>query len=64
MDAILLMKSEKYTRSVERVVAVLKCFTPDTRELGVSQISRRASIPKATTHRILVTLTKDGLLER
>ncbi|MFQ5996105.1 MAG: IclR family transcriptional regulator [Dehalococcoidales bacterium] len=49
---------------MERVVAVLKCFTPDTRELGVSQISRRAGIPKATTHRILVTLTKDGLLER
>jgi len=64
MNTISPTKSEKYTRSVARVGAVLKCFTPDTWELGVSQISRRASIPKATTHRILLTLTKDGLLER
>lgn len=64
MDAALRLKSKRYTRSVERVVAVLKCFEPDALELGTTQISRRASIPKATTHRILVTLTKDGLLER
>lgn len=51
-------------RTVERVIAILKCFAPDASELGTTQVARRTGIPKATTFRILSTLAKGGLLER
>ncbi len=49
-------------RLVERVADILGCFTPDTPELGVSEISSRLQLDKATVCRILLTLKSKGLV--
>jgi len=64
MPQVSLRQSNDSPRYILRVMAVLKSFTPDASELGVAEISRKVGIPMTTTHRMLSTLTKGGLLER
>jgi len=52
-----------YTRSVERVTAVLKSFSLASPQLSLAEIYPKTGIPKSTAHRILSTLVKDGLLD-
>ena len=44
--------------------ASLKAFTPTEREWGVTDLARRLGIAKSTAHRLLATLTDEGLLEQ
>lgn len=50
--------------SVGNAARVLKAFTPTEREWGVTDLARRLSIAKSTAHRLLATLTDEGLLEQ
>ncbi len=50
--------------SLVKAVTIMRCFTPDNLELSAADICRQVSIPKSTTHRLLGTLTKTGLLDR
>ncbi len=50
--------------SVSNAARVLKAFTPAEREWGVTDLARRMSIAKSTAHRLLATLTDEGLLEQ
>ncbi len=50
--------------SVANAARVLKAFTPSEREWGVSDLARRLGIAKSTAHRLLATLTDEGLLEQ
>lgn len=50
--------------SVVKALSILKCFTPQNLELGVSEIARLVSLPKSTVHRLLVELTESKLLEQ
>ena len=50
--------------SVGNAARVLKAFTPNEREWGVTDLARRLSIAKSTAHRLLATLTDEGLLEQ
>lgn len=47
-----------------KAVAILKSFTPDALEVGTTDVARKVGMPKSTAHRLLVTLTKTGLLDR
>ena len=58
------METSKSTRLISRVISVLNSFGPDFPELSVTEISKRVGIPKASTYRILVDLSRGGLLER
>ncbi|CAG0970040.1 HTH-type transcriptional regulator KipR [Anaerolineales bacterium] len=51
-------------RAVERALDVLLCFTSQTPELTMSQISERTGINKSTVHRLLSTLEKKRFVER
>ena len=51
-------------RAVERAIDILKTFTVDQPEQGVSEISHRLDIHKSTVSRILATLERGGLVER
>jgi DNA-binding IclR family transcriptional regulator len=51
-------------RAVERALAVLLCFTSQTPELTMSQISEQIGINKSTVHRLLSTLEGKRFLER
>lgn len=47
-----------------RVLRLLAAFTPESPELTLSQLSRRAELPLSTAHRIVDELLRWGALER
>lgn len=49
---------------VDRVVDILEAFTTLGPELGVSDISRALNLKKATTHRLLASLRRRGIVEQ
>ena len=51
-------------RAVERALDVLLCFTSQTPELTMSQISEMVGINKSTVHRLLATLESKRFVER
>lgn len=56
--------SPKYTvRALERGMAILTCFSMDKPELGITELSNILGLHKATVHRLLVTLTNNGMVE-
>lgn len=50
--------------SVRNAARLLKEFSREDRELGVSELARRLGLGTSTTHRLLTTLTEERLLER
>ena len=51
-------------RAVERAVQILSAFDDGRAELGVSEIAQATGLHKATAHRITMTLSNTGFLER
>lgn len=51
-------------RAVERALDVLLCFSNQTPELSMTQISEMVGINKSTVHRLLATLEKKRFVER
>jgi IclR family acetate operon transcriptional repressor len=49
---------------ISRVSEVLRAFQGADRVLGISEISRRTGIPKASVSRIVAEMVETGLLER
>ena len=50
--------------SVRNAARLLKEFSRGSREIGVTELSRRLGIGKSTAHRLLNTLTEERLLEQ
>jgi DNA-binding IclR family transcriptional regulator len=51
-------------KSVKRAVALLRCFSLDEPELGVTELGKRLGIHKSTVSRLLSTLEGEGLVNR
>ena len=51
-------------RAVERAVRILSTFDNEHMEQGVAEIAQTTGLHKATAHRITMTLTNSGFLER
>lgn len=49
---------------LERAIAILDCFTEDSPELGIGEISRLTGISKGTVHRLVTTLLHDRMVEQ
>lgn len=54
----------KRLSSVAAAIALLKVFTEDEYELGISSLSQRLKLAKSTIHRLAMTLVSEGLLEQ
>jgi len=54
---------EVYIRSVGRAIKILEAFNNKSK-LGITEISKMLQIPKSTTHDIVTTLEKEGILEK
>ncbi len=54
----------KRLSSVGTAIALLKCFSAEEHELGVSELSRKLGVAKSTVHRLARTLISDGMLEQ
>ncbi|MCF3141696.1 helix-turn-helix domain-containing protein [Streptomyces platensis] len=53
------------TRSMlSRGLSILNCFRPGDFELALSELARRADMPKPTAHRLIAELVDAGMLER
>lgn len=50
-------------RSVERAIAILRCFSFDE-ELRLSQICERVELPKSTVHRLIASLEQAHFIEQ
>src|ERR1700760_2262498 len=62
MDAT---KHQAAPKSVlERVFAILDCFTAEESELTMAEVSAQTGIPKPTVHRLTRTLVQHQLLQR
>jgi DNA-binding IclR family transcriptional regulator len=51
-------------QSVERAIAILKSFTQEKPERGVTELSRELGLHKSTVSRLMITLEQGGLLSR
>ncbi len=50
-------------RSIERAVAILKAFSLEEEELGVTELSQKLDLHKSTVSRLLASLQREGLVE-
>jgi IclR family KDG regulon transcriptional repressor len=50
--------------SVASAIRLLKAFSEDEVDIGISDLARRLGIAKSTVHRLAVTLVSEGLLEQ
>lgn len=55
---------KKRLSSVATAIALLKAFSEDEVEIGVSTLSKRLGVAKSTVHRLAVTLVSEGMLEQ
>ncbi len=51
-------------QSIERTFAILRALAHGQERAGISEIARRADLPKSTTSRILASLEALGMVER
>jgi len=51
-------------RAVERILAVLECFTPAKTSLTIQQASEQIGLPKSTVFRLMQSLERAGYLIR
>lgn len=54
----------RYSRVLERGLAMLACFTPERPELGTSELARMLGIGRSTAHRFARALVELGYLQR
>jgi IclR family pca regulon transcriptional regulator len=54
----------RYSRSLERGLAILACFTPERPVLGIAEVADSLGMSRATTHRYMSTLLAQGYLRR
>lgn len=56
--------SKNSIRTIQRACSILRCFSEDNPELGVTTISQKTGIHKSSTSRILSSLQQEGFVEQ
>lgn len=57
-----LVKDRQFVTALARGLELLRCYSPDERYLGITELSRRTGLPKPTVSRLAGTLTKLGYM--
>ncbi len=56
---------ERYRiQAIDRAARIMACFDFDEPELSVTEVAAKTGLPKSTTHRILMALQHNGLIEQ
>jgi DNA-binding IclR family transcriptional regulator len=55
---------QKRLSSVATAIQLLKAFSEEQVDIGISELSRRLGVAKSTVHRLAATLASEGLLEQ
>lgn len=58
------MARDYLIHSVKKALQILRLFTPDRPEWGITEVSSSLGLSKSTTHRLMATLTNRGYLEK
>ncbi|NQT05506.1 MAG: IclR family transcriptional regulator [Dehalococcoidia bacterium] len=58
------MPIQRYFKSLDKAIAVLKCFTTETPELKTSEVASKVGMHRVTAHRLLETLSRENLLHK
>jgi IclR family KDG regulon transcriptional repressor len=58
------MEDISQVKTIDRLVKVLDCFTPDRSTWSLAELSTQLHLPKSTLHRFLVGLESHGILRR
>src|SRR5271169_2078612 len=58
------LREPRYSQSLERGLAILRCFTPSRPVLGIADIADELDMSRSTTHRYVITLVALGYLEQ
>jgi IclR family transcriptional regulator, pca regulon regulatory protein len=58
------VRGPRYSQSLDKGLAVLRCFTGEHSVLGVYDVASRLGLGRSTTHRLMATLLKLGYLEQ
>jgi IclR family transcriptional regulator, KDG regulon repressor len=59
-----LASKQKRLSSVGTAIQLLKAFSEEQVDIGISELSRRLGVAKSTVHRLAATLAAEGLLEQ
>ncbi len=51
-------------QSIDRAVAILRCFDARQPELGISQVARRTGLSTSTVHRLLMSMADNDLVRQ
>ncbi len=63
-ESIPTLREPRYSQSLERGLAILRCFTASRPVLGISDIADELDMSRSTTHRYVITLHALGYLEQ
>src|SRR6476660_2564707 len=58
------LREPRYSQSLERGLAILRCFTAARPVLGIADIADELGMSRSTTHRYVITLVALGYLEQ
>lgn len=58
------MSSTENVKSVERAMQILNCFSIESPELGITELSKKFKVSKSTIHRLVTSMQKHGFLEQ
>jgi IclR family pca regulon transcriptional regulator len=58
------LSEPRYSQSLARGLAILRCFTPERPVLGIADIADELGMSRSTTHRYVITLVALGYLEQ
>jgi len=58
------MRKSTSVKTVDRLVRILDCFSPEQHAWSLADLSAHLGLPKSTLHRFLVSLESHGILRR
>lgn len=58
------LRDPRFSQSLERGLAILRCFTPKRPQLGIADVADELEMSRSTTHRYVSTLLVLGYLEQ
>ena len=58
------VRDPRFSQSLARGLAILRCFAPERPVLGIADIADELSMSRSTTHRYVITLVALGFLEQ
>ncbi len=64
LPSVPMLNAPRFSQSLERGLAILSCFTPDSPVQGIADLADALGMSRSTTHRYVITLVALGHLKQ